>query len=696
MKTKKLYLSMATVATVFLSTLFAESVFALDRKGAAKKTAGAAATVSTSTTMQVQGQNSFKLTSVSAGMTENIPPAGSKNSKGSTSGGTKGTNGSGGNSGPSCYVWKKVGTWNDVKLDLSDDKSKVYISGKNKNEQIQLDSESYNGSKNPMWEDERWKNGTITQEERQEVGETINTYMVLRNPAARDLFTPGGKCGGDSMKNGPKANNTGQVFFSVKPLAGDPDIEDDIAKAVRQGIIDVDLKETGDGSYTAKVDFGSKDFEAPGLKPDKIHNIYYMWTVRIPDKNDPFLKTANYSTMAGKASVPANLNMPMSISSSDGNLDKGLFANRLGVAFRTLDSGSSASGSNYSKNTKSNLFEDPTITYLQTMLSSEPAIAGAVKSNASSVFEFAKYEKKTGNTSSYSIPSNVRALNGKVLVNVSVIVDAEYSVETGLNGEITKFRFPLGYVSSGKSKTFSSCAALSSAVGKLVNADLNQMTDKEKGEALNTIGGSCEVTEWKEGKAIAKVYAIGTGEAVLDGTASQPPQSRRVTYNYTMDQKSETCEIDPETGDKKDPDCEDKLILENMQLHSTATPWKRYTITGYYWHPNHRIDMVGANKGKKEIDMKNYSSPNSVMYGELNNGNTYACLGITTSAGKSYGAFAGSIPGVSKQTTYTKTDKAKGRSGKSPLQIVDSGTYAYCDAIITEEKDRRVIENWGN
>jgi hypothetical protein len=684
---KKLYLFLIMIFV--FSIFYVEDAYAISRGGTKDKTQN----VSTTQVMQVKGQNSFSLQTITNGRTEDVVSgsgkSGNKNGSGSSGNGKNGS-GNGASSGPACYIWKKSGNWNGVQLGVTPGKNDkmdatITIDGVDYKFNEKTTDTLFKSNSNPVY-----KNPDLSQEERYEIGQTVNVYVVLRNPAADSEFTPTGRCG-----VAPFSNGYADIFYSVKPIKGDPDSEETIATAVRNSQIDVDLQETGNGTYTAKVDFGSKDFDEPGLSPDKIHNIYFMWTVRIPDKNDHLLKTANLSTMAGTADVPNTLTMPMAISGGPSYFDKGIFAQRLGVSFRNLDSGSSASGSSYNKITKSNLFEDHTKKYLKEMLANEPNIAGQVENNASNIFQFAKYQKNTSTTSTYSIPANVRALNGKVLVNVSVIVDAEYSVEIGENGETVKFRFPLGYVSGAKTKQFSSCSALATEAGKLINKDFNAMTPEEQKNALNIEGGTCEIEEWVEGAAIAKISALGNGDAMLDGTASYPPKSRKITYAYDLNTKDVMCEKD-DKGNLVDPECKDKKVYNSMnQKVVSTTPWKIYTITGYYWMDKYRVKI--DNSSDYEIDFKGkpYSSPNSVMYAKLNKGNTYACLGITTSAGKGYGAMGGNISGVSNKTTYQKTDTNFGKGGKSPLQIVDSGSYAYCDAIITEEQDRRIIENWG-
>lgn len=683
---KKIYL---LITTLLIIVLFSTQNVYADAFGNQDKTKQVESNV---THVSTRGQNSFSLTSIINGKEETVADgkngnkgnAGGKNTgKGKPASGGSGGSGSGTSApaGPPCFVWYKYGHlnkfWQTANVSYSNNDYYVYL--------------TYNGTNyaaTKMLNEPPLTKGDIgTNMDLQNQADSIIAYIIAQNPKALNEFTPTGRCGL------PKAKNEASLYFSSKPIQGDTEMEGTLSQAVAEGIVNVNLKETGDGSYTANLVFGSKNFDSPGIAPDSINNIVWVWTVRVPDKNDPLLKT---TTLSPEASHPSELSFPFKSNGGTSNMNMNKFKERLGVAFWHLDTTGTFNGSAFTKKTKNVLFQEDTRDYLKAMLRSEPTVASQVNENPN-IFSVAKFEKNKSLTSTYTIPANIRALNGKVLVNVSVIVDGNYSVETDLNGGITTFNFPLGYSSGTKTKQFSSCSALATQVTSLIWQDINKMTPQQQRDAQNLLNGTCEVEEWKDGAAIAKVDAVdGKLGAKLDGTASYPPKSRKITYKYNLETETIKCAIDPNTNKKIYPNCEDQLVYKNLTKETiNTTPWKTYTIIGYYWIDKHRIKIDNSSKFEIDFEGKSYNSSNSVMFAKLNKGNTYACLGITTSAGKSYGAF-NSILGVSGKTTYQKTDKNFGKNGKSPLEIVDSGTYQYCDAIITEEKDRRVIENWGN
>lgn len=613
---------------------------------------------------------------------------------GSGSGSGSGSSGSGGTKLENCFVWRDVGNATQVRNSWD----AVFMNMDNRgteHQMIDVVIEAMQLSVNgrtyvfPVIQGEAQLprhtdliDGKLTIEEQDRM-DTVRVYAIIPNLNIREEFLPNGRCGHQDVYQGT-------LIFTEKHIADDdsPQSYERIAQSVANGDVSLKMEETSSGTYKATIEYGSF-----GAQPSSINNIYYVWTVRVPDKNDPLVKTVRLNTLTSPSNLPNTINIPFKSSGNTNGFDANLLKQRLNVAFNNLDGNSNLNGNTYVKNAKATLYRPTTVQRLKGVLNAEPSVANAINGDYTEEFQIGKYEITKNLTSTYSLPSSVQNLNGKAIVTVSAIVDGNYTVATGNGGTYT-FSFPLGYVSTMDTQFASDCAVLADEVAKLLGKDFNEMTLQEQQQAQSLVNSECEIEEWEDGAAIARVSATQTGEAQLDGSLSRPPRSRTIMYTYNLDQQTITCEVD-ENGDKIDPNCETKIIYNNLQEQKLyESPWETYSITGYYWYPRHRVKQESSNKYEIHFDGKPHFGPNAVQYATLYRANTYACLGITTSAGRSYGAMNTNISGVSNISTHQKTDINFGRNNMNPLHYATS--LNYCDSIIVDEQNRRIIENWGN
>lgn len=468
------------------------------------------------------------------------------------------------------------------------------------------------------------------------------------------------------------------VYITTKHVVGDP-ITDDIIKSALYSSVDVQLNKVGEYQYKADVSLNSS-----GYPPLRAKDITWVWTLRVPDEDNPIsgtktLQEANKS-FKNPSSVQNMTTFNINVSGNTGKQSAGEVKSEFCKGFNEVHTaqGSSCSSGKAVVSISHDLYSNQTDKQIKALMG-KATDKSAIGGNDASVMNIAKVSKNSNMSDTFDLSSYMDSNGGKYIVAVSVIVNGEYEFNTG-DGYL-KINMPLGFVSAVAGDTQFSCSQIMNEFENMKGKDLTDMNTFKMFTKFS--GSTCQEVSWQGPTAIADIESTPNNQVILNGSRSTG--TTKITKTYVFDGKykeEKECKMVDVDGEQEER-CEIKTYADGFDYQVTETT-KYFPIETYMWEKEGRVYDKQA--GRYEIELPSESFKEPKIYGDLNNGTTYACLRVITTA-PSHNASSGTYPNKQYRDTYGKL--------KGINQIKDEG-WLHCDYIRSVENDRVIHENWAN
>ena len=503
-------------------------------------------------------------------------------------------------------------------------------------------------------------NGSLSEEEFSEF-QSGNAYLIYPNPNA--------EWGVDEYCGIQPVGAT--VFITNKHIAGEP-LDADIFHSALNSSVSIQLNQIDDYRYKADVHLNTQ-----GLAPLRINNITWVWTLRVPDNDNPLSNTQTLME-AGKsyeqpASVKRFTTFNLNVGGNLGNQSVNDIQNEFCEAFNKAHNNPDSSCENGTViiSPSYNLYQSETEKKIEALMGTDTG-KEFIGEHDVKAMNIAKVAQNTNTSDTFDLSSYLDGSGGKYVLAVSAIVNGEYEFNTG-NGYLT-MDIPIGFVSAASGDTQFSCSQIMSELDRLKNKDL---TEGDNFKLFSQFGNAtCEQVEWKGPEAVAMVNSMPNNQVELDGTYSTGTTKITTTYVFNGNiQDKEECElIDGEEV------CETKTYFTGYNYDTVETT-EHFPIEYYIWEEKGRV--INTQTGQYEIELSSEVFKDPKIIGKLNNGTTFACLRVQTTAPQ---ANMSTNRYPKDRDTYTKL---KG------IDEIKSKNIAHCDYIRSIEADRIIHENWG-